>query len=191
VSKIVISFDESDEVIREIVARLRREEQPPHSRRKAVALRAGAVVLVIGFLLGYPLLGKFFRGAGAGGGERKLEITELIRDVKRQVVEASAQAEAQGETPFFKLKTVELEINYTVKVSGTSSGKAEFYVLTAENSSQTDLEKAQKIVLHLDAIELYGQTTPAEPLANEEEPEVDVIEHDPPPPLKQGGRKRR
>lgn len=183
-SKVVISFDESDKLIGEIVARLKPPAKTTLSRRRKILSYAGVGVLIGAFLIGYPLVSSWLNRPGSLGSEKKLEITELIRDVKKQVVEASTKAEEKGETPFFRLRSVDLEINYTVKVSGTSSGKAEFYVLTAENSSQTDLEKAQKIVLHLDAIQMYQQTIVPLPGEKIDQTNSPVVDHDPTPPPK-------
>src|SRR5260370_25790059 len=110
---------------------------PALSVRGKLLLFVGTPLLLIAFLFGYQALNKWMRRPAQGVGEKRLEITDLIRDVKQQVITASSLAEEKKETPFFLLKSVDLEINYTVKVSDTASGKAEFYVLTAENSSQT------------------------------------------------------
>lgn len=180
--RVVISFDESDKFLKQFVDSLSHSKMPALSVRRKLLLFIGTPLLLIAFLFGYQALNKWMRRPAEGVGEKRLEITDLIRDVKQQVITASSLAEEKKETPFFLLKSVDLEINYTVKVSDTASGKAEFYVLTAENSSQTDLEKAQKIVLHLDAIQNYTQTGTTKTVPKIEETPGQINQDKPPPP---------
>lgn len=175
--------------IEELNDKIGKLEEETTSKKHNIIWYVGAAVLITIFLFGYPFLGNWLFKRTVTSDEKKLEVTELIREVKKQIIEASRQAEDNQEAPFFRLKNVDLEINYTVKNSGNTSGKTEFYVLTAENSSQTDLEKAQKIVLHLDAIQEYQQTTTPPPGQKITAKEGETVTHGPtPPPGKKSGR---
>lgn len=178
------SVYELKKTVNELNDKLLKLEQAASPKKHSNYWYFGIAVLVIIFLLGYPFLSNWFYKQTVVDSEKKLEITELIRDVKKQIVEASILAEGNKETPFFRLKDVELEINYTIKNSGTSGGKTEFYVISADNSSQTDLEKAQKITLHLDVIQEYkGKVTPVTGKKIEVS-EDEKVTHGPTPPLK-------
>ncbi len=166
----------------EIANLLKREKKEPSKQRRLVLYVAGGV-LAAAVVFGLPYFIGSLRQTAAQNQSKELQLTELIREVKQQIIEASRQAAASGEDPLLKLKDVDLEINYTVKVSGTTSGKAEFYVLTADNSSQTDLQTAQRIVLHLGAIENFeNKIIPADkPIEGDQK---DTVTHDPTPPPK-------
>jgi Trypsin-co-occurring domain 2 len=178
------SFYDLKKTVNELNDKLLKLEQEADSKKHSYFWYFGIGVLIIGFLFGYPFLTNWFYKQTVVDNEKKLEITELIRDVKKQIVEASILAEDNKETPYFRLKDVDLEINYTVKNSGTSSGKTEFYVISADNSSQTDLEKAQKITLHLDAIQEYKETIKPDPNQKIDATEDETVTHDPLPPPK-------
>jgi len=179
-ARILLALDK--ESILEIANAIKQEKKGPSRQRRLILYVAGGV-LAAAVVFGLPYFFGGVRQTAAQNQSKELQLTELIREVKEQIIEASRQAAARGEDPLLKLKDVDLEINYTVKVSGTTSGKAEFYVLTADNSTQTDLQRAQRIVLHLGAIEGFEKKIDPGNKPINADPNVTVT-HDPTPPPK-------
>lgn len=126
----------------------------------------GGGVLVISLLFLFPLLGNWFfqkTNSETFDSNNELEVKELIRSLKKQLIEASEEAGLMGEKSFLELQNVDLEINYVVKTGNSTSGGAKFYVVTADNASKTDLEKSQKIKLQLKINKEFETTLPTPP----------------------------
>ena len=179
-TRILLALDK--ESILEIAKVLKPEKEQP-SRQRRLSLYIAGGVLAAAVVFGLPYFFGRLRQTAAQNQAQELQLTELIREVKKQIIEASREAAANGEDPLLKLKDVDLEINYTVKVSGTTSGKAEFYVLTADNSTQTDQQTVQRIVLRLGAIENFEQKIVPGNKPINADPKV-TVSHDPTPPPK-------
>ena len=90
--------------------------------------------------------------AGEKNADQNLGIGSLIKHV-RDELSASAKARTDaGEPALFRVKDFDLEVHFTVKASASAKEGVEFQVLTANSESQTDLEKVQKITLHMEGI---------------------------------------
>jgi hypothetical protein len=81
-------------------------------------------------------------------------ITDLVRRVKKELLQLEDSMTRNNENAMFKLKDLEMDISFEVRQ--TQSGKAggSYEVVTVEGSTESSNEKVQKLILHWYAEEL-------------------------------------
>lgn len=113
------------------------------------SVRAAAITaLTLGLFVAIVFVtGRVVRTEVAAGSEpgpvKSIELTDLIRQVKRGLADAQAQADAAGELKLFRLKDFELEVNVVARGEGKTSAK----LWTVGSEVTSGSEKVQKIHL--------------------------------------------
>ena len=89
-----------------------------------------------------------------------LGLAQLIQSVRSELAESHEQLVKSGKPDMFQVKDFDLEINFVAKANSQVKGGFEYQVLTAESSVERSAEKAQKIKLHLVAVEQKKEIKP-------------------------------
>jgi hypothetical protein len=86
-------------------------------------------------------------------------ITDLVREVKKELTQLEDSMVHRNENEMFRLKDMEMEISFVVRQ--TTSGKmgGSYEVVTVEGSRENSNEKVQKLVLHWNASEIKPDTS--------------------------------
>lgn len=87
-----------------------------------------------------------------------LEISNLIRKVKKELVKADTQRINNNEVALFALKDFRMEINFTVRSVNKAGAGVDYKFVTVEGGAETSNEKVQKLMLHWDAIPSKADT---------------------------------
>lgn len=88
-----------------------------------------------------------------GSDPDSLPLTDLIVGVKRQLRAADEQRLASGEEALFRIRSVDLEINYIIAKRSTLEGQAKFEVVAVNATDERSRERSQKITVHLDLLQ--------------------------------------
>lgn len=90
-------------------------------------------------------------GASAPCDTCGIGITDLVRRVKKELIQLEDSMTHNNENEMFRLKDMQMEISFVVRQ--TSSGKVggSYEVVTVEGSRENSNEKVQKLILHWDA----------------------------------------
>jgi hypothetical protein len=83
----------------------------------------------------------------------KIGITDLVREVKSELLQLEDSMTHHNENEMFRLKTLEMEISFVVRQTASGKAGGNYEVLTVEGSRENSDEKVQKLILHWDAEE--------------------------------------
>nr|WP_062340187.1 trypco2 family protein [Herbidospora sakaeratensis] len=76
-----------------------------------------------------------------------IELHELIRDLRSELMEAMAAAPEEGLQ--FELGPIELEVSFGVEKSGGGGAKVKFWVVSLESEGKVAATSLQKVTLTL------------------------------------------
>jgi hypothetical protein len=122
-------------------------------------LEIGIVILIIGLFLFLFYIHR--KSTLSTENNQKLGVTELIQQVKKELVEMEEKRVQTKEAPLFVVKEFELEVNFVVKENYNQKGDFDFKVVTVGNETDLGTEKTQKITLRMTTILPEQQTSQA------------------------------
>lgn len=127
---------------------------------KAVSLKVVFFLLLLVAIV--PILSRrLWIDTRVPSAQNGLEISELIRRVKKGLEAANAEANAKQEAALFKAKTFDLEVTFVVEASTSSEGKTEYHLVTVDNTLEAKSERTQKITIHMDVVQPERIVKPA------------------------------
>jgi|SRR6185503_15590608 len=132
---------------------------PAPPKKKLTAKSIITFLLIAAVIAQMPLTVKWLKPdvqdalrAGEKNADQNLGIGSLIKRVRDELSDSAKARTDAGQPALFRVKDFDLEVHFTVKASSSAKEGVEFQVLTANSESQTDLEKVQKITLHMEGI---------------------------------------
>ncbi|WP_314175527.1 trypco2 family protein [Streptomyces winkii] len=85
----------------------------------------------------------------ASNGERPIELSELVRQLRAELKAAAAEGAEAGETLQFDVGPVEIEATVAATREAGGSGKVRFWVVDAGGDSRFTRSETQRITLTL------------------------------------------
>jgi hypothetical protein len=119
-------------------------------------------VAMIGLLVGANFLERFVET------RPRVEVKDLIREVKAELVAADQEMLKKGEAALFQLKDFEMEIQFVVRRSGDLHAE----VVGVGGGAGASSESVQKLKLHWDALPPKAGSVPATQDAAEKKPDI-------------------
>jgi hypothetical protein len=119
--------------------------------RRPVRLdRALGVILIV--VVAFVLLSSrsAFRAANARASSPDIGVAELIKKLKNELEKMEEERLSQGEDAILRLKDVDLELSFVVKVDQNNKNELHFEAVTVGTDQGLSLERADKITLHME-----------------------------------------
>ena len=78
-----------------------------------------------------------------------VSVSELIAQIRNELVNAEAERRAKGNDPLLELQQVEIEVNFVVGASETRKGGLDLKVITLGGEKERRREEVQKVKIVL------------------------------------------
>lgn len=127
------------------------------------------VIIAILFVFGLPYLAQHLllqqSPPYANREEGVYPIAEVIREVRKELYDAQVAWNKEGEAAMFEVEYFDLELAFILRRSSSIDTKAEFELLAIGSDTKVDMERVQRIKLHMktlssDTISLESTTLP-------------------------------
>lgn len=121
---------------------------------KKLTISVGKLLIIATLLLLILFFTKLrtVRNISARDKENGLEIRDLVRQVKLELMQADTDRIENNEHALFKLKDFSMEISFTVRSTNKMGTDMDYKFVTIANNDETANEKVQKLMLHWDVI---------------------------------------
>ena len=86
----------------------------------------------------------------SGNNQPHLGLDTLLQQVKHDLVKVDSTGSANNEAKLFKLKNLDLELNFIVSEEHDKQTGLSYNVLTVSSDNKYSTEQVQKIMLHYD-----------------------------------------
>ena len=81
------------------------------------------------------------------------KFAELIRDIQQELIRSQEMRENEKLPPLFKVKSLTLELQFTVEESKTANGKLGIKVVEAGASKNVSQSSVHKMIIQMDIVE--------------------------------------
>lgn len=105
------------------------------------------VILMVGFLLSSRGL---FRSAKTAVSSSDIGLSKLVTELRSELENMEQERASKQQSALFRIKNVDLELNFVVKVDQTNKNELKFEAVTVGLDQSASLERSDKITLHLE-----------------------------------------
>jgi hypothetical protein len=117
-------------------------------RRPVRMDKALAAISILG--VGFVLLTSRSPFRAANASSPNIGVAELIKKLKNELEKMEEERLLKGEDAILRLKDVDLELSFVVKVDQTNKNELHFEAVTVGTDQGMSLERADKITLHME-----------------------------------------
>jgi hypothetical protein len=119
-------------------------------RRSMSVERVVYIITVLFLAVGIYSSRKSINLARSQASQPDIGVGQIIRKLRSELGQLEAERLSNGDAALFRIKDVDLELNFVVKVEQSNKNELHFEAVTVGADQQASLERANKITIHME-----------------------------------------